>query len=57
VPYDPTRHGGFQQHIKVVIPTTSGPVIDQAATERIAGDALAVSAEALAHSEERSTRT
>ena len=58
VPYDPTRQGGFQQHIKVVIPTTSGPVIDQAATERIAGDALAVSAEeVLAHREERSTRT
>ena len=36
VPYDPARHRGLQQHITVVIPTTSGPVVDHAATERMA---------------------
>jgi transposase len=36
VPYDPARHRGLQQHITVVIPSTSGPVVDHAATERMA---------------------
>ncbi|MGO9794367.1 MAG: transposase [Solirubrobacteraceae bacterium] len=35
-PYDPARHRALQQHITVTIPTPSGPVIDQAATERMA---------------------
>jgi transposase len=48
VPYDAARHRGFQQHIKVLIPTPSGPVVDQAATKRMAGDALAVQPHALA---------
>jgi transposase len=42
VPYDPARHRGLQQHIKVLIPTSSGPVVDHAATRRMAGDAVAV---------------
>jgi transposase len=57
VPYDPARHGGAQQHIKVVIPTTSGPVVDQAATERMAGVALAVQAKPVSDSKELATTT
>ena len=45
VPYDPARHGAFQQHIKVVIPTTSGPVVDQAATEMVAAGLLTAAAQ------------
>jgi transposase len=40
-PYDPARHRALQQHITVTIPTASGPVVDQAATRRIAADAFA----------------
>jgi transposase len=36
VPYDPAKHRGLQQHITVTIPTVSGPVVDQPATERMA---------------------
>jgi transposase len=44
VPYDQARHGGMQQHIKVVIPTASGPVIDHAATQRMLAGAFATAA-------------
>jgi len=41
VPYDPDRHRGLQQHITVMIPSSSGPgVIDQAATARMAAPLL-----------------
>jgi transposase len=43
VPYDPARHRALQRHITVTIPTSSGPVIDLAATERM-GSALAPNA-------------
>ena len=43
VPYDPARHRALQQHITVTIPTRSGPVVDHAATERMAAG-LAVTA-------------
>ena len=36
-PYDPARHRGLQQHIAVTIPTSSGPVPDTAATQRMLG--------------------
>jgi transposase len=36
-PYDPARHRALQRHITVTIPTTSGPVPDLAATQRMAG--------------------
>jgi transposase len=36
VAYDPVKHRGLQHHITVTIPTVSGPVVDQAATERMA---------------------
>jgi transposase len=39
-PYDPARHRALQRHITVTIPTTTGPVIDQAATKRHAGPGL-----------------
>jgi transposase len=39
-PYDPARHRALQQHITVTIPTVSGPVVDQAATERMAAGAF-----------------
>jgi transposase len=39
-PYDPARHRGLQQHIAVTIPTPSGPRLDLAATQRMAGDAV-----------------
>jgi transposase len=35
-PYDPARHRALQRHITVTIPTPSGPVVDRAATERMA---------------------
>jgi transposase len=41
VPYDPARHCALQQHITVTIPTASGPVVDHAATERMATGAFA----------------
>ena len=40
-PYDPARHRALQRHITVTIPTPSGPVIDQAATERMAAGVTA----------------
>jgi transposase len=41
VPYDPDRHRGLQQHITVIIPSSSGPgVVDQAATARMAAPLL-----------------
>jgi len=40
VPYDPARHRALQQHITVTIPTVSGPVVDHAATERMAAGAF-----------------
>jgi transposase len=36
VPYDPARHRALQRHITVTIPTSSGPVPDLAATQRMA---------------------
>ncbi len=40
VPYDPARHRALQRHITVTIPTSSGPVPDLAATQRMAGNAV-----------------
>ena len=40
VPYDPAHHRALQRHITVTIPTTSGPVPDLAATQRMAGAAV-----------------
>jgi len=40
VPYDPARHRALQRHITVTIPTSSGPVPDLAATQRMAGAAV-----------------
>jgi transposase len=39
-PYDPARHRGLQQHVLVTIPSTSGPVPDTAATQRMLGVAV-----------------
>jgi transposase len=40
-PYDPERHRGLQQHIAVIIPTSSGcGAVDHAATARMAGPLL-----------------
>jgi transposase len=36
-PYDPAQHRALQRHITVTIPTSSGPVPDLAATQRMAG--------------------
>jgi len=36
VPYDPARHRALQQRLTVIIPTTAGPVVDEAATTRMA---------------------
>ncbi len=36
LPYDPARHRGLQQHITVIIPAPSAPIVDQPATERVA---------------------
>ena len=44
-PYDPARHRALQRHITVTIPTSSGPVVDLAATQRIAASAFAPNAE------------
>ncbi|HTS52864.1 MAG TPA: hypothetical protein VMH26_06285, partial [Burkholderiales bacterium] len=35
-PTTPARHRGLQQQITVVIPTATGPVVDHAATQRMA---------------------
>jgi transposase len=40
VPYDPARHRSLQQHVQVTIPTSSGPVPDLAATQRMLGAAV-----------------
>jgi hypothetical protein len=40
VPYDPARHRALQRHVTVTIPTSSGPVPDLAATQRMAGAAV-----------------
>ena len=39
-PYDPEPHRALQRHITVTIPTTSGPVPDLAATQRMLGAAV-----------------
>ena len=39
-PYDPEQHRALQRHITVTIPTSSGPVPDLAATQRMAGTAV-----------------
>jgi transposase len=39
-PYDPARHRALQRHVTVTIPTTSGPMPDLAATQRMAGAAV-----------------
>jgi transposase len=41
VPYDPAKHRALQQRLTVIVPTTSGPVIDHAATARMAAGLLA----------------
>ena len=41
VPYDPARHRALQQRLTVVMPTTAGPVVDHAATVRMAGGVVA----------------
>jgi transposase len=41
VPYDPAKHRALQQRLTVIVPTTSGPVIDHAATVRMAAGLLA----------------
>ena len=43
-PYDPARHRALQQHITVTIPTASGPVVDQLATESMAAGLFATNA-------------
>jgi transposase len=40
VPYDPARHRALQRHVTVTIPTSSGPVPDLAASQRMAGAAV-----------------
>jgi transposase len=40
-PYDPALHRALQRHITVIIPTPSGPVVDHAATQRIAAGLIA----------------
>jgi transposase len=40
VPYDPARHRALQRHITATISTVSGPVVDHAATERMAAGAF-----------------
>ena len=40
MPYDPARHRALQRHITVTIPTSSGPVPDTAATQRMLGTAV-----------------
>jgi hypothetical protein len=39
-PYDPARHRALQRHLTVTIPSSSGPVPDLAATQRMAGAAV-----------------
>jgi transposase len=39
-PYDPARHRALQRHITVIIPSSSGPMPDLAATQRMAGAAV-----------------
>jgi hypothetical protein len=39
-PYDPTKHRALQHHISVTIPSSLGPVLDLAATQRMAGAAV-----------------
>ncbi|HEY2201253.1 MAG TPA: transposase, partial [Solirubrobacteraceae bacterium] len=39
-PYDPARHRALQRHVTVTIPTSSGPVPDTAATQRMLGTAV-----------------
>jgi transposase len=39
-PYDPTKHRALQRHITVTIPSSTGPVPDLAATQRMAGAAV-----------------
>jgi len=53
-PYDPARHRALQRRLTVVIPTASGPVIDQAATKRMAR-ALAITTAAPATAEVTAT--
>jgi transposase len=45
LPYDPARHRALQRHITVIIPTVSGPMVDHAATRRIAAGTFATNAE------------
>jgi transposase len=41
VPYDPARHRALQQRLTVIIPTTTGPVVDNAATARMTAGTVA----------------
>ena len=41
VTYDPARHRAVQRHVTVTIPTPTGPVVDLAATDRMAAGVLA----------------
>jgi len=40
-PYDPARHRALQQHVTVTVPSSTGPLVDYAATERMAAGAFA----------------
>ncbi|MDQ6822811.1 MAG: IS110 family transposase [Actinomycetota bacterium] len=40
IPYDPGRHRALQRHITVTIPVSSGRIVDQPATRRLAGPGL-----------------
>jgi hypothetical protein len=44
VPYDPARHRALQRHLTVTVPGPRGPVVDQAATHRMATGLIAPSA-------------
>jgi transposase len=39
-PYDPAKHRAPQRHITVTIPTATAPIVDHAATQRLAGPVL-----------------
>jgi transposase len=42
-PYDPARHRALQQHVTVTVPSPTGPLVDHAATERMAAGVFAAS--------------
>jgi transposase len=56
-PYDPARHRALQRHVTVIIPTPSGPVVDHAATHRIANGLPAAKADTHGRGSEKVTVT